>query len=143
MGRNQDQTDRTAAEPEALRIDKWLWFARFFKSRNLASQFCGAGRVRIAGNSVSKASHMVRVDDVLTFPLREQVRVIRILALGSRRGPAREAVLLYEDLAPPSAAPKKSDDAETGVASREPGSGRPTKRERRLTDRLTDRLRDN
>lgn len=139
MARTQKQGGGPAAEePEALRIDKWLWFARFFKSRSLASQFCGTGRVRIAGNIVGKASHMVRVDDVLTFSLREQIRVIKIVALGTRRGPAREAVLLYEDLAPPSAAPKKSSDTEAGVASREPGSGRPTKRERRLTDRLRD-----
>ena len=130
-----------AEEPEALRIDKWLWFARFFKSRSLASQFCGTGRVRIAGNIVGKASHMVRVDDVLTFPLREEIRVIKIVALGTRRGPAREAVLLYEDLSPPGAAQReaagnKNAEPKTGVAAREPGSGRPTKRERRLTDRL-------
>ncbi len=137
MGRAQDDRTGTAAgEAEALRIDKWLWFSRFFKSRSLATQFCGTGRVRIGGAIVGKASHMVRVGDVLTFPLREHVRVIKILALGVRRGPAREAVLLYEDLAPPSAAPKKSSDSDAGVASREPGSGRPTKRERRLTDRL-------
>ncbi len=137
MGRMQDdKTGTVTGEAEALRVDKWLWFARFFKSRSLATQFCGTGRVRIGGTIVGKASHMVRAGDVLTFPLREQVRVIRILALGVRRGPAREAVLLYEDLAPPSAAPKKSSDSDAGVASREPGSGRPTKRERRLTDRL-------
>lgn len=137
MGRTQDDKGGTAAgETEALRIDKWLWFARFFKSRSLATQFCGSGRVRMAGSIVGKASHMVRVDDVLTFSLREQVRVIKILALGTRRGPAREAVLLYEDLAPQSEAPEKSGEAEAGVAAREPGSGRPTKRERRLTDRL-------
>ncbi|WP_282604971.1 RNA-binding S4 domain-containing protein [Pelagibius sp. Alg239-R121] len=137
MVRSQNDRGGTASdETEALRIDKWLWFARFFKSRSLASQFCGAGRVRIAGNIVGKASHMVRVEDILTFPLRDRVRVIKIVALGSRRGPAREAVLLYEDLSPETVKPTGDSDSTAGVAEREPGSGRPTKRERRHLDRL-------
>lgn len=123
-------------EPESLRIDKWLWFARFFKSRSLATQFCASGRIRIAGNIVNKASHVVRVDDVLTFPQRDRVRVIRILALGTRRGPAREAVLLYEDLAPETPAAAAPEETPASVGAREPGSGRPTKRERRHLDRF-------
>lgn len=127
-----------ADEPESLRIDKWLWFARFFKSRSLASQFCASGRIRIAGSIVSKASYMVRVEDILTFPQRDRVRVVKILALGTRRGPAREAVLLYEDLSPESPAAAGEAETVSGVAAREPGSGRPTKRDRRHLDRLRD-----
>lgn len=130
--------DQSAGEPDALRVDKWLWFARFFKSRSLATQFCASGRIRIGGNIVNKASHMVRVEDVLTFPQHDRVRVIRILALGTRRGPAREAVLLYEDLSPEKPAATDEEKAEAVVATREPGSGRPTKRERRHLDRLRD-----
>jgi ribosome-associated heat shock protein Hsp15 len=74
----------------------------------------------------------VRAGDVLTFPLGGQIRVIRVVRLGERRGPASEARILYEDLAPPLAA------ADPVGVRREPGAGRPTKVERRALDRLRD-----
>ena len=89
----------------ALRLDKWLWFARFFKTRALAHRYCLEGQLRVNGALVEKPHHAVRVDDVLTFPLGRRVRVVRVAALGTRRGPAPEARLLYEDLAPDLAAP--------------------------------------
>jgi ribosome-associated heat shock protein Hsp15 len=115
-----------------LRLDKWLWFARFCKSRTLAAKLCAAGRVRIEGEIIYKAHHLVRPGDVLTFPLGPHIRVIRVLQLGMRRGPAAEARQLYEDLAPP----KPAATMAPGAAPREPGSGRPTKAERRAHDRL-------
>ncbi len=121
---------------EALRIDKWLWRARFFKTRTLAAKVCSAGRVRHAGAAISKAHHRVRVGDVLTFAQGRYIRVVKVLDLGTRRGPAKEARLLYEDLKPPedSAA---MPSAPPGAGGRRPaGSGRPTKKERRLTERL-------
>lgn len=131
--------DVANAENARLRIDRWLWFARFFKSRSAASQVCNARRVRSGGDIVSKASHTVKVGDVLTFPQSRVIRTVRIVDLGSRRGPAGEAQLLYEDLAPP-AASAPSDRArgplEGRPAQREPGSGRPTKSQRRALDRL-------
>ncbi|MGH6883481.1 MAG: RNA-binding S4 domain-containing protein, partial [Hypericibacter sp.] len=81
-----------------------------------------------------KASQTVRPGDVLTFPLGGQVRVIRILALGLRRGPAPEARTLYQDLTPPQARLRQ----EAGPGVRAAGSGRPTKRDRRALDRLQD-----
>jgi ribosome-associated heat shock protein Hsp15 len=116
-------------EAGTLRLDKWLWFARFCKSRTLAAKLCGAGRVRIEGEVIHKAHHLIRPGDVLTFPLGPHIRVIRILQLGERRGPAVEARQLYEDLAPP-------QPAAAPTAPREAGSGRPTKTERRALDRL-------
>ncbi|HEV7372188.1 RNA-binding S4 domain-containing protein [Arenibaculum sp.] len=89
--------------PGRIRIDKWLWHARFFKSRSLAAKLCNAGGVRMAGAPVTKAHHAVRPGDVLTFVQGGHVRVVRITAIGSRRGPPAEARTLYEDLAPPSA----------------------------------------
>ena len=83
---------------DALRLDKWLWHARFFKSRSLASKFCQSGKARANGDTIRKAHYMVRCGDTLTFPIGQQVRVVRIVALGSRRGPAPEAQGLYEDL---------------------------------------------
>jgi ribosome-associated heat shock protein Hsp15 len=116
-------------EAGTLRLDKWLWFARFCKSRTLAAKLCAAGRVRIEGEVVHKAHHLIHPGDVLTFPLGPHIRVIRVLQLGVRRGPAVEARQLYEDLAPPK-------PAATPAAPREPGAGRPTKAERRAHDRL-------
>ena len=84
-----------------MRLDKWLWQARFFKSRNLATQFANRGAVRINGRKVQRAGSNVRVGDVLTFALRGHICVIEIAQLGARRGPAREARRLYLDRAPP------------------------------------------
>lgn len=118
-----------------LRLDKWLWFARFFKSRSLAARLCESGRARLNKAIVHKAHQPVRVGDVLTFPLGPHIRVIAVRALGVRRGPASAAALLYEDLAPP---PRPADKAPAGepAGGRTPGTGRPTKAERRAIDRL-------
>ena len=124
--------------PEAgasIRADKWLWYARFFKSRSLAAKVCAGGQLRISGTKVAKASHPVRVGDVLTFTQGRRIRVVEIRALGERRGPAVEARLLYEDLSPPGSTPPMKDAAPPG-ARRPRGAGRPTKRERRQIDRL-------
>src|SRR3954452_24520327 len=92
-----------------LRLDKWLWHARFARTRSLAAKLVAAARVRINGNPTDKAHHSVRPGDVVTFPLGPPIRVIRVLALGLRRGPALEARTLYEDLEPPP--PKPSTPA--------------------------------
>jgi ribosome-associated heat shock protein Hsp15 len=118
-----------------LRLDKWLWFARFLKSRTLAAGLCADGRVRISGRVVSKPSQTVKVGDVLTFPLGPHIRVIEVKALGIRRGPAEEARTLYEDLSPPQPRAPGEKTAQTGA--RDPGAGRPTKADRRAIDRLT------
>ena len=118
----------------SLRLDKWLWHARFARTRSLAAKLVAEARFRINGNPTEKAHHAVRPGDVLTFPLGSHIRVIKVLGLGVRRGPAPEARLLYEDLDPPKANP--APPAEPPVAARDEGTGRPTKRERRVTDRL-------
>lgn len=120
---------------EALRIDKWLWFARFFKSRTLAGKVCASGRLRLNGEPIAKAHQTVKTGDVLTFPQGRDIRVVRVLALGTRRGPAPEARALYDDLEPPAPRSPASDDP-LAFALREPGSGRPTKSDRRAIDRL-------
>ena len=115
------------------RLDKWLWHARFFKSRSLATALCQSGKLRIAGSAVSKAHHRVKVGDVLTFPQGRHIRVVRVLALAERRGPASEAQQLYEDLSPPTA------ENRLPAGPRRTGVGRPTKRERRRIDTLRGR----
>ena len=118
----------------SLRLDKWLWHARFLKSRTLASKLCKSGKVRVNGEPVKKANVVVQPGDVLTFPLGPHIRLIKILKLGLRRGPAKEAQLLYEDLEPP--VHQSPTAAVDPVAKREPGAGRPTKSHRRAIDRL-------
>jgi len=125
-------------KPETQRLDVWLWYARFFKTRSLATKVCRANKVRINGDVIRKASVTVSVDDVLTFPQGNQIRIAKVLSLGHRRGPAPEAQLLYEDLTPPPVETKKTKSEK--VAVREKGAGRPTKAERRATDRLRDQF---
>jgi ribosome-associated heat shock protein Hsp15 len=130
--------DLKAESGGRLRIDKWLWHARFFKSRTLAAKSVASGRVRVNRTVVRKANHAVQAGDILTFPLGPHIRVIRIAALGLRRGPASEAQALYADLDPPR--PRDpSSPATLAAAARDPGSGRPTKRDRRQIDRLKQR----
>lgn len=118
-----------------MRLDKWLWFARFFKSRSLASRFCADGKVRMSGQIVRKAHQTVRPGDVLTFALGSNVRVVKVTALAARRGPAAEARMLYEDLSP--LGPRKTQAPRAGVRPR--GAGRPTKADRRAIAKLTGR----
>tara|TARA_B100000161_G_C33170333_1_gene246986 strand:- start:123 stop:440 length:318 start_codon:yes stop_codon:yes gene_type:complete len=87
-------------EQDSLRVDKYLWFARFFKTRSLATKRANEGRIRINGNKIKKSSDTVRIGDILTFAQGNEIRVIRVLNLGTRRGPAQEAQSLYEDITP-------------------------------------------
>ncbi len=116
-----------AEQTLTIRIDKWLWYARFFKTRGLATKIVNGGHVRVNSNRIGKASHSVSAGDTLTFPQGNRIRVARILAVGTRRGPAPEAQALYEDLSPPSP-PKEVEKPRVGA--------RPTKKERRDAAKL-------
>lgn len=118
------------AAREKLRLDKWLWFARFYKTRSLAAATVAGGAVRINGTPASKRSTTISAGDVLTFAKDDHVRVIRIEACGTRRGPAPEAQALYTDLSPP--VPRKEDKIPHNPAFE--GKGRPSKRDRRQLD---------
>lgn len=84
--------------PVGVRLDKWLWQARFFKSRSLSAAQVEDGRVRVNGQPVSKSATTVRPGDVLTFAQGGRIRVVRVLGTSVRRGPATEAQMLYDDL---------------------------------------------
>lgn len=120
------------APPETIRVDKWLWHARFFKTRTLAAKTVSEGKMRVDSTRISKPSRNVGPGDTLTFSQGDAVRVIRIIAIGVRRGPAPEAQALYDDLSPP--APRRDETAPRRVGAR------PTKRDRRRMDqnRLSD-----
>ena len=86
---------------ETQRLDRWLWCARFVRSRALAARLCTSDRVALGGIPVQKAHQAVRVGDRLTLHLGRLERRIEVLALGARRGPASEARRLYAEAAPP------------------------------------------
>lgn len=120
------------AGPQKQRLDRWLFFSRALKSRTLAQKLIESGAVRVNSERTLAPDHRVGAGDVLTMTVNRRLLVWRILDCGSRRGPATEAVLLYEDLSPPPL-PRHPDDA-LPLAVREPGTGRPTKKQRRDTD---------
>jgi ribosome-associated heat shock protein Hsp15 len=120
---------------ETLRLDKWLWQARFFKTRALATRAISGGGLRLDGQVMSKPHRSASPGQVLTFAQGPRVRVIKIVALGTRRGPATEAASLYEDLAPPPP-PGSKPERDPEFEERARGTGRPTKRQRRETERL-------
>ncbi|WP_374302519.1 RNA-binding S4 domain-containing protein [Ferrovibrio sp.] len=88
--------DDDDTEQGALRLDKWLWLTRFCKTRAIGQKLAGKGRIRINGRVVDKSHALVRVGDVLTLPLPAGVKVVRVLSLPARRGPAPEAQASYE-----------------------------------------------
>lgn len=127
-------------EPDARqRIDKWLWFARCVKTRTLAQKLVNGGHVRVNAERCVSASAKVKVGDVLTISLPRGIKVLKILQPGDKRLSAPLAALLYEDMSPPPL-PKTDGPRPLPQAVREKGSGRPTKRERRATERLKPEL---
>ena len=119
-----------------LRIDKWLWYARFFKSRTLAGKLCNSGKLHLNGQPITKSHATLAVGDILNFAKERENRYIKVIALGHRRGPASEAATLYEDLSPPEPKAVKDDNNIRPSGSRDSGAGRPTKADRRALDRL-------
>ena len=115
----------------SLRIDRWLWFARFFKSRSLATKICAERRVRVNAIVITKSNHQVKTGDVLTFPQGREIRIVKVLELGSRRGPAAEAQTLFEDLTPLPEKIATKDLRKIDPGLRDHGAGRPTKADRR------------
>ncbi|MEO8667459.1 MAG: RNA-binding S4 domain-containing protein [Bauldia sp.] len=108
------------------RIDKWLWFARVSKTRTLAQKLVLAGKVRVNREKSNAPSDLVRIGDVLTIALESGIRIVRVTAPGTRRGPPAEARLLFDDLSPP------AEQAPPRTGSR------PTKRDRRRLDAFQD-----
>ncbi|MEL6266888.1 MAG: RNA-binding S4 domain-containing protein [Pseudomonadota bacterium] len=134
-----------------MRVDKWLWQARFFKTRGLAGALAASGRLRINGRHCTKPAQPVGPGDELSFPQGPRVRAIRVEALGTRRGPAGEAAGLYTDLDPapqrpaPGTTAPPVDDSPAGTAAPVTatpprpvrGEGRPTKKARRTLERVS------
>jgi ribosome-associated heat shock protein Hsp15 len=117
-----------------MRIDKYLWAARFFKTRGLAVEALGAGRVSVNGER-AKPSKAVKPGDVLGIRHPPFEHVVKVLAVSDRRGPASEAQKLYEET-PESRAKREALGAELKAMPPPVFKGRPTKRDRRTLDRF-------
>lgn len=124
-----------------IRLDKWLWYARVFKSRSLAQSEIKSGKVRVDNVKVTSPSRTVEPGNVLTVTKARAVLIHKIVHCGVRRGPAPEAQTLYEDLTPPPP-PKDSATILSRAPHREPGAGRPTKKQRREINRFKARSGD-
>lgn len=118
------------------RLDKFLFFSRALKSRTLAQKVIETGAIRVNSERTDRSDYKVGSGDVLTMSLHGRIVVWRIIDCGTRRGPASEAQGLYEDLSPPALPRAELSPYEAAIAPRPDGAGRPTKKERRLTDRL-------
>ena len=117
---------------DSLRVDKWLWAARVFKTRSLAGAACDGGKVDV-NDEVAKPARRVRTGDLIAVTLpRGRRRILKVAGVDDRRGSAAVAKALFEDLTPPE--PPRPPQAPP--PRREPGAGRPTKRERRAIERL-------
>jgi ribosome-associated heat shock protein Hsp15 len=120
------------------RLDKFLFFSRAIKSRTLAQKIIETGAIRVNSEKTIDSDHKVGAGDVLTMAIHNRIVVWKILDAGTRRGPATEAQGLYEDLSPEPLPRAERSPYEAAIAQRDDGAGRPTKKERRETDRLKD-----
>jgi ribosome-associated heat shock protein Hsp15 len=124
---------QTTTEP-TVRLDKWLWAARFYKTRALAAEACDGGKVEVNGHT-AKPHKLLRIQDKLSFTHPSGQKEITVLALSEQRGPAPAAQLLYEDHSPPPP-PREARPCFAPPPFRSAGAGRPSKRERRQVERL-------
>ena len=141
--------EEAATAAGTQRLDKWLWFARFVKTRTLATDIVAAGKVRLNRVRIDKPAQTVRAGDVLTLNLNRRIQLVRVLGIAERRGPSAAARSLYEELTADGVVIKPQSPppgvgrppSEVSPAMRPVGSGRPTKRERREIDRLNGKAR--
>jgi ribosome-associated heat shock protein Hsp15 len=124
-----------AAPLDRQRIDKWLWHARVVRTRQAAAALVASGHVRVNSQRIDAPSRAVRPGDVVTVALDRAVRVLKVLGFAERRGSADAARALCADVEPVPGRP--SDRPPPSPAPREPGTGRPTKQERRALRRFT------
>ena len=125
--------DDATPSQQPVRVDRWLWAARMFKTRSQAHKACAAGRVKVNGDT-AKAAKTVRPGDRVEATTPGGPRVLEVAGLSHKRGPAEQARKLYVDHTPP---PEKRDEQQ--FVNRDRGAGRPSKRERRILIRARGR----
>ncbi|MDR2284563.1 MAG: RNA-binding S4 domain-containing protein [Sphingobacterium sp.] len=124
-----------ASENEKLRIDKYLWAIRIFKTRSLATEACKAGRVKLHGTNV-KPSYVVKLGETYSIQKGIERKVILVTGLLERRGDAKIAAENYEDKTPLEETYGFKSTFHAPILKRDRGTGRPTKRDRREIDDL-------
>ena len=122
-------------ESDKLRIDKYLWAIRAFKTRSVSTEACKAGRIKLNGQNL-KASQVVKIGEIYTVQKGSDKKIIQVVALLDRRVDAKTAVNFYEDLTPVEDTPAYKSMFQSPTLSRDRGAGRPTKRDRREIDDL-------
>ena len=120
---------------ESFRIDKWLWAVRIFKTRSLASDACRKGKVEIEDKTV-KPSRSVAIDDIITVKKSPYTFKYKVKGLIGKRVSAKIASGYFDDLTPPEDILKVKTIQESAFFTRERGTGRPTKKDRRIIDRF-------
>jgi ribosome-associated heat shock protein Hsp15 len=123
------------AETDKLRIDKYLWAIRAFKTRSISTEACKAGRIKLNGQNL-KPSHIVKPGEVYTVQKGSNKKIIEVIALLERRVDAKTAVTFYKDLTPLEETHAYKSMFHSPNLSRDKGAGRPTKRDRREIDDL-------
>ena len=122
---------------KTLRLDIYLYYIRIFKSRSIATKFVSKNRLRISGHVTQKPHKMISIGDVLTMTINDNIKILKVLDIPNRRGPYSESLNFYEDITPVESIPKKESlKPDIKFVKR---VGRPTKKERRQTDRLMGR----
>ena len=124
-----------ASPPSALRLDKWLWAVRVFRTRSLAGDACRAGSVAVNALT-AKPSRDVRAGETVTVRIGLVLRTLRVMGVPRSRVGAKQVPLYCTELTPPEEWAKARAAGVQQLLAREKGSGRPTKRDRRLLDRL-------
>jgi len=122
-------------ESEKLRIDKYLWAIRAFKTRSICTEACKAGRVKMNGQNL-KPSHIVKINEIYSVQKGSDKRIIKVTGLLERRVDAKTAVTFYEDHTPVEETLAYKSMFHTTNLSRDRGTGRPTKKDRREIDDL-------
>ena len=126
-----------AFEKKKIRLDLYLFYIRIFKSRNLATKFIISNRLRISGQVTQKPHKLISIGDVLSLPIQDYVKILKVVDIPKRRGPFSEALNYYEDITP-----LKTQENKVNVTPKfkfVERVGRPTKLERRQTDKLMGR----
>jgi ribosome-associated heat shock protein Hsp15 len=136
MGRITGDDAGNGGVSETVRVDKWLWAARFFKSRSLAAEAIAGGKVAVSGERV-KPARDIKAGDEVQVRLGPYQHVVKVIRVSDRRGPAAQAALLYEETAESRAAREKLGwQLKHAAPVIVPGEGRPTKRDRRTLQRF-------
>ena len=126
-----------AFENKNIRLDLYLFYIRIFKSRNLATKYVISNRLRISGQVTQKPHKLISIGDVLSLPIQDYVKILKVVDIPKRRGPFSEALNYYEDITP-----LKTQENKVKVTPKlkfVERVGRPTKLERRQTDKLMGR----